>query len=220
MKLTFLAAQKKSLEELSRRTAEMREERKQAILKCGYLLKKSDVLKKWNLRYFVLSRECLCYYQNEEESRTGVPKGLIFFNDMSVYIDELPDKRSKYCLKIVKKSLSPQRASRTYLFSCFSERERDGWLAEILYATAEALVMDPTSWIGRRDSTPTENLDFEVSRPLARNVCHSFTAKEMLQRCRLKLATLSLGRTSLSHAPSCTSVFDFNANRVLGVNTY
>ena len=51
----------------------MRGEMKQAILKCGYLLKKSEVLKKWNLRYFVLSRECLCYYQNEEESRTGVP---------------------------------------------------------------------------------------------------------------------------------------------------
>lgn len=220
MKLTFLVAQKESLEEFSRRTAEMRGESKQAILKCGYLLKKSEFLKKWNLRYFVLSKECLCYYQNEEESRRGVPKGLIFFNDMSVYIDELPDKRSKYCLKIVKKSFSSQSVSRTYLFSCFSERERDGWLAEILYAKAVALVMAPTSWIGRRDSTPTENLDFEVPRPLTRNVCRSFTGKEMLQRCRLKLTTLSLSRTSLSHAQSCTSVFDFNANRVLGVGSY
>ena len=67
------------------------------ILKHGYLLKQSDLLKQWNLRYFVLSKECLCYYKTEEQSVEDVPKEVIFFNDMSLYIDELPEKQTKYC---------------------------------------------------------------------------------------------------------------------------
>ena len=84
------------------------------ILKHGYLLKQSDLLKQWNLRYFVLSKECLCYYKTEEQSVEDVPKEVIFFNDMSLYIDELPEKQTKYCLKLVKRSVSAGKiATRT-----------------------------------------------------------------------------------------------------------
>ena len=188
----------------------------QDILKHGYLLKKSEVLKKWNLRYFVLSKECLCYYRNEKESvRDDAPKELIFFNDMSVYIDELPDRQTKYCLKIVKKALSPKSASRTYLLSCFSEEERNEWLSAILYAKAISLVKDPKAWIGSRQETSTEELDFEFAR-FTLAVSLSFSAKEVLQRCR---HTLSLSR-NIPRSPSCFSVYDLNANKRLAVNSH
>ena len=98
-----------------------KENQKGSTLKHGYLLKQSEVLKQWHLRYFVLSKECLCYYRTEEESLENAPKEVIFFNDMSLYIDELPDKQTKYCLKLVKRSLSPSITARSYFLSCFSE---------------------------------------------------------------------------------------------------
>ena len=184
------------------------------ILKQGYLLKKSELLRKWNLRYFVLSKECLCYYRNERDSKADTPKELIFFNDMSLYIEELPDKHTKYCLKIVKKSLSPKTASRTYLLSCFSEEERDEWLSQILLAKAIALVMDPKEWI-KRQETQTEALNFEL--PNLTRADRLTAAKEVLQRCQRKLSN-SFPR-NIRRCPSCTSVYDFNSNRVLAVKS-
>ena len=101
-----------------------------------YLLKQIEVLKQWHRRYFVLSKECLCYYRTEKDSLEDAPKEVIFFNDMSLYIDELPDKQSKYCLRIVKRSLSSKIAARTFLLCCLSEVERNEWLTQILQAKA------------------------------------------------------------------------------------
>ena len=184
------------------------------FLKHGYLLKKSDVLRRWNLRYFVLSKECLCYYRTEQESTEDAPKELIFFNDMSLYIDELPDKQTKYCLKIVKKSLSPKIAPRTYLLCCFSEEERNEWLSEILYAKAVALVLDSAEWIGNQE-TSTEGLNLEL--PSSTQADRFPAAREILHRCRRKL---SFSRGIVRHSPSCTSVYDLNANRTLAVNSH
>ena len=183
------------------------------ILKQGYLLKKSELLKQWNLRYFVLSKECLCYYRNEQESKTDAPKEFIFFNDMSLYIEELPDKHTKYCLKIVKESLSPKTSSRTYLLCCFSEEERNEWLSQILLAKAMALVMDPTAWIKNQD-TQTEVLNFEL--PNLARADRITSAKEVLRRCQRKL---SLRRNRILRSPSCTSVFDLNANNIFAVKS-
>ena len=182
------------------------------ILKQGYLLKKSELLKTWNLRYFVLSKECLCYYRNEQESKTDAPKELIFFNDISLYIEELPDKHTKYCLKIVKKSLSPKTASRTYLLCCFSEEERNEWLSQILLAKAMALVMDPTALIKNQD-TQTEALNFEL--PNLARADRITSAKEVLRRCQRKLSL----RRNIRRSPSCTSIYDLNANKLFAVKS-
>ena len=101
-----------------------------------YLLKQIEVLKQWHRRYFVLSKKCLCYYRNEKDSLEDAPKEVIFFNDMSLYIDVLPDKQTKYCLRIVKRSLLSKIAARTFLLCCSSEVERNEWLTQILQAKA------------------------------------------------------------------------------------
>lgn len=186
----------------------------QGILKQGYLLKRSDVLKKWNIRYFVLTKECLCYYRSEQESKENAPKELIFFNDMSLYIDELREKETKYCIKIVKRSLSHTvAASRIYTLCTFSEDERNEWLSQILLAKAMTLVVDPTSWINNEE-TSTKDLDFALQKPSYE--VRFASAKEIFQRCR---RTLSLGR-NLHHAPSCMSVYDFNANKNITMNLH
>ena len=178
------------------------------VLKRGYLLKQSEVLKQWHLRYFVLSKECLCYYRTEQESKENAPKELIFFNDISLYIDELPDKQTKYCIKIVKKSLSPKLATRTIFLCCFSEHERNEWLSQILHAKAIALVVDPAAWIGSQD-TSTECLDFEPP-PISASAARRASAKHVLQRCRRKL---SLGGNTRADSPSRLILDDLNINR-------
>jgi len=160
------------------------------ILQAGYLFKQSrDVLKQWHRRYFVLSKECLCYYHTEEESLENAPKEVIFFNDMSLYIDELPDKQTKYCLRIVKRSLSPKITDRTFLLCCSSQEERNDWLTQILHAKALALVVDPTTWLESKcQDKRTEDVDFEIRSSCGQTSVRFTSAKEALQKCRRKLS--------------------------------
>lgn len=118
------------------------------ILKHGYLRKKSGVLKKWKLGYFALGKDCLSCYHNEKEWEEGIPKEIIFFNDISVYILDILDTQPRYCIKIVKKTHSNKMVHRkTHLFSCFCEEERNKWLSEILYAKAITFIRDPNECI-------------------------------------------------------------------------
>ena len=160
------------------------------ILQAGYLFKQSrDVLKQWHRRYFVLSKECLCYYHTKEESLENAPKEVIFFNDMSLYIDELPDKQTKYCLRIVKRSLSPKITDRTFLLCCSSQEERNNWLTQILHAKALALVVDPTTWVeSKGEDKTTEDVDFEIRSSCGQTSVRFTSAKEALQKCRRKLS--------------------------------
>ena len=133
---------------------------------------------------------------------------------MSLYIEELPEKQTKYCIKIVKRSLSHTvAASRIYTLCTFSEDERNEWLSQILLAKAMALVVDPTGWMNNEE-TPTEDLDFALPKPS--HEVRFASAKEILQRCR---RTLTLGR-NLHHSPSCMSVYDFNANKNITMNSH
>ena len=177
------------------------------ILKHGYLLKQSERLKQWHLRYFVLSKECLCYYRSEKESIDDTPKEVIFFNDMSLYIDELQEKQTKYCLKLVKRSLSPGKiATRTLFLCCFSEHERNEWLSQILQAKAIALVVDPTAWMGNQEAS-AEDMDFELTT--SGSGVKFASAKEILQRCRRKLSLSGNARDSRSYL----FLDDWNVNR-------
>lgn len=110
------------------------------ILKRGYLLKKSGVLKKWKLGYFVLEKNRLCCYGTEKEWIEGAPKEVIFFNNISVYILNIPS-HPRYCIKIVKRIRSNKIVSRTtHFLCCLCEEERNKWLYEILYAKATTLL--------------------------------------------------------------------------------
>lgn len=170
-------------------------EKNEAIMKDGYLLKQGDVLKvQWHLRYFVLNKECLCYYKNEEESIEQVPRGVIFFNDMSLFVEDVACEKSKtkYCLKIVKRSTN--NSNRTLVIATFCEEERNAWLAQLLLAKAIALVCD-RSWIGGNDpeirprtKTPSTSPTFYTEK-LA-------TAKQAIKRCGRRLSGSSRGGCS------------------------
>ena len=168
------------------------------ILKHGYLLKKSRIPKKWKLGYFVLNKDCLCHYQTEKEWKENVLKEVIFFNDISVYIDELPDKKTKYCIKIVKKLQSNKIArSRTFLLCCFSEEERNEWLSEILYAKATTLVVDLTAWSKKKKISGTKGFDLELSGSIC--AAERKGSKDIsLHTCRRKLSHIEGIRYSSS----------------------
>ena len=177
-------------------------------LKHGYLLKQSEVLKQWHLRYFVLSKECLCYYRTEKESLESAPKEVIFFNDMALYIDELPDKQIKYCLKLVKRPLSPKFTARTFFLCCSSEHERNDWLSQILQAKAIALVFDPTTWMGNQEAS-AKNMDFELVN--SGSSARPNSAKEIIQKCRRKLS--AGGHGSARASPNPLFLDDFSVNK-------
>ena len=177
-------------------------------LKHGYLLKQSEVLKQWHLRYFVLSKECLCYYRTEQESLESAPKEVIFFNDMSLYIDDLPDKQTKYCLKLVKRSLTPKITARTFFLCCFSEHERNEWLSQILQAKAIALVVDPATWLGNQEAS-AKDMNFELVNTTGSSVKLA-SAKELIQKCRRKISS---GGSTRRNSPSMVFLDDFSINK-------
>jgi len=173
-------------------------EKSKTILKDGYLLKQGDVFKlQWHLRYFVLTKECLCYYKNEEESLQEVPRGVIFFNDMSLFVEYVACEKSKtkYCLKIVKRSTNT--SNRTLTISTFCEEERNDWLAQLLLAKAMALVCD-RSWIGGNDP------ELLTTRPRSKTPPTSTTyyteklatAKQAIKRCGRRLSGSNRGGCS------------------------
>lgn len=167
-------------------------ENSNAILKDGYLLKQGDVIKvQWHLRYFVLTKECLCYYKSEEESDHDVPRGVIFFNDMSLFVEDVACEKSKtkFCLRIVKRSTNT--SNRTLVLSTFCEDERNAWLAQLLLAKAMALVCD-SSWMGGNDPEVkpcTKTPPFNYSDKLA-------TAKQVIKRCGRRLSGSNRGGCS------------------------
>ncbi|XP_032219817.1 pleckstrin homology domain-containing family A member 6 [Nematostella vectensis] len=163
-----------------------------AVLKDGYLLKQGDMIKvQWHLRYFVLTRECLCYYRTEKESEKETPREVIFFNDMSLYIEEISDKqpKTKYCIRIVKRSVS---GVRSILLSCFCEEERNEWLAQLLLAKAISLTRD-LSWIARDNSERPCSVEISSSSYYSEKLV---SAKEAFNKCRRKLS--SSGRSVCS----------------------
>lgn len=141
------------------------------ILKHGYLRKKSGVLKKWKLGYFALGKDCLCCYHNEKEWEEGIPKEIIFFNDISVYILDIMDTQPRYCIKIVKKTHSNKMVHRkTHLFCSFCEEERNKWLSEILYAKAITFICDPNECTSKNE---------KISKRKSSNVESSSSSSEV-----------------------------------------
>ena len=183
------------------------------ILKHGYLCKKSGVLKKWKLGYFVLGKDCLCCYHNEKEWEEGVPKDIIFFNDISVYILDILDSQPRYCIKIVKKTRSNKMVHRkTHLFCCFCEEERNKWLSEILYAKATTLISDPNECISKKEKiSKRKSLNVESSSLSSEDERGSVTNSQgVLKRQRRK----SWSGAGLRYATSWVNLYQlsFNSN--------
>lgn len=156
-------------------------------------------MKQWHFRYFVLSKECLCYYRTELESKCEGPKEIIFFNDMSVYVEDIPDKRTRYCLKIVKRFPTALKAPRSLVICCLNEDERNAWLSNILQAKAISLVCD-CSWVNERKRSRSDGST--SSQSSTNSSSERSTAKEVLHRCKRKLS-LGANRASYSFDELC-----------------
>lgn len=103
------------------------------VLKEGYLFKQShSVWKLWKSRYFILKRSGLYYYKEKSETER-LPLGILPYRDISVQIDEIGDKKKKFCLRI-------QAEGKSYMLCCFSEDERNSWLTAILTSITNYLL--------------------------------------------------------------------------------
>jgi hypothetical protein len=137
------------------------------ILREGYLFKQSrHVWKLWKARYFVLQNNGLIYFKKKSDICTGRPLGGLTFRDISMHIDEVGDKKRKYCLKI-------QSEGKSYCLCCFSEEERNAWMTAILTAISSYMM-------AVRDGATDEELLGLTGAPLPRSVsCEALTSKSI-----------------------------------------
>lgn len=128
------------------------------ILKEGYLFKQSrHVWKLWKARYFVLQTNGLVYYKEKSDLEcAGRPLGVLTFRDMSMHIEEVGEKKRKYCLKI-------HSEGKNYLLCCFSEEERNGWMTAILTAVTSYL-------LAVRDGASEVEMHGLAGEPLPRSI--------------------------------------------------
>ena len=108
---------------------------REATLREGYLFKQSrSVWKLWKARFFILKTTGLFYYKKKSHC-SGLPAlGVIPFKDISMQVDEVGDsKRRKFLLKI-------HADGKTFCLCCFSEEERNSWMAAILTAVTSFVI--------------------------------------------------------------------------------
>ncbi|XP_068705924.1 differentially expressed in FDCP 6 homolog [Montipora capricornis] len=106
---------------------------REATLKEGYLFKQSrTVWKLWKARFFILKTTGLFYYKKKSHC-SGLALGVIAFRDISMQVDEVGDKKRKFCLKI-------HADGKTFSLCCFSEEERNSWMAAILTAVTSFVI--------------------------------------------------------------------------------
>lgn len=106
---------------------------REATLKEGYLFKQSrSVWKLWKARFFILKTTGLFYYKKKSHC-SGLALGVIPLRDISMQVDEVGDRRRKFCLKI-------HADGKTFCLCCFSEDERNSWMAAILTAVTSYVI--------------------------------------------------------------------------------
>lgn len=106
---------------------------REATLREGYLFKQSrNVWRLWKARFFILKTTGLFYYKKKSYC-SGLPLGVIPFTDISMQVDEVGEKRRKFCLKI-------HADGKTFSLCCFSEEERNSWMTAILTAVTSYVI--------------------------------------------------------------------------------
>lgn len=107
------------------------------ILKEGFLYKKGGIIKIWSRKYFVLTRESLCYFKRESE--TSEPIGRVFLSDVvNIATEGLETKRAFVFALLTKR--------RGTLLQCSNNEDREGWIHAIkkaLETDKEAERKDP-----------------------------------------------------------------------------
>ncbi|XP_053506271.1 differentially expressed in FDCP 6 homolog isoform X3 [Ictalurus furcatus] len=88
------------------------------VLKKGYMLKKGNVRRNWNGRWFVLKPGSLAYYISEDQKEK---KGEVQL-DGSCVVETMPDKEGRRCLFCVK------TPGRTYEMSASDQKQRVEWI--------------------------------------------------------------------------------------------
>ncbi|KAF4079710.1 hypothetical protein AMELA_G00181350 [Ameiurus melas] len=88
------------------------------VLKKGYMLKKGNVRRNWNERWFVLKPGSLAYYISEDQKEK---KGEVQL-DGSCVVETMPDKEGRRCLFCVK------TPGRTYEMSASDQKQRVEWI--------------------------------------------------------------------------------------------
>ena len=88
--------------------------------------------KLWKARFFILKTTGLFYYKKKSHC-SGLALGVIPLKDISMQVDEVGDRRRKFCLKI-------NADSKNFSLCCFSEEERNSWMTAILTAVTSYVI--------------------------------------------------------------------------------
>lgn len=99
------------------------------ILKEGFLYKKGDIMKIWSRKYFVLTRESLCYFKREFEKHE--PIGRVFLSDVVNIETEGLEKKRLFVFALHTKR-------RATLLQGSNKEDKESWV----HAIKEALETD------------------------------------------------------------------------------
>lgn len=99
------------------------------IVKEGFLCKKGGVIKSWSRRYFVLNRQCLCYFKRELNAAEVdlQPMGRVFLSDVvKIETDGVEKKRAFVFALHTKK--------RAVLLQASNNEDKEKWIGAIRQA--------------------------------------------------------------------------------------
>ena len=155
---------------------------REATLKEGYLFKQSrTVWKLWKARFFILKTTGLFYYKKKSYC-TGLALGVISLKDISMQVDEVGDRRRKFCLKI-------NADGKNFSLCCFSEDERNSWMTAILTAVTSYV-------INHYEGAKTDEISY-MTRGKSLSRSKSFDAITGAKLNPPKASTLSTSATDL-----------------------
>lgn len=91
--------------------------RRKNVIKQGFLVKQGHFIKNWKRRSFVLTRDRLSYYENEDSAQ---PRGSIDLKDIATVEPAGDGKRDSFRIAT--------RQGKTYLIQASSEQEKEEWM--------------------------------------------------------------------------------------------
>ena len=100
------------------------------IVKEGFLCKKGGLIKSWSRRYFVLNRQCLCYFKRAlsgMEDADLQPMGRVFLSDVVNIETDSVEKKKAFVFAL-------HTRKRGVLLQASNEDDKDKWIAAIRHA--------------------------------------------------------------------------------------